>query len=153
MTEDPFHAVAGRLAIVDLLPRYATAVDQRDWDLYRSVFTADAEVDSTSAGGTAGPVDAVVAFLDAALSGFEMTQHLVGNVDAVVDGDEARVTAVFTNPLRLAGGDTWFTGGWYHHALVRTAAGWRSRRLREESAWFDRAPFCTPRPQRPTQRR
>ena len=141
MPDDRIDALTDRLAIEDLLTRYATAVDQRDWDLYRSVFTADAEVDYTSAGGTAGTVDEVVAFLDAALSGFEMTQHLVGNVDAVVDGDEARVTAVFTNPLRLAGGDTWFTGGWYHHDLVRTADGGRSRRLREESAWFDRAPF------------
>jgi hypothetical protein len=80
-------------------------------------------------------------FLDSALSGFEMTQHLVSNVDTSVEGDTARVTAMFNNPMRLSGGDTWFTGGWYHHDLVRMADGWRSRKLREESAWFDRAPF------------
>ena len=141
MTVDPIRDLADRLAIGDLLTRYATAVDRRDWDLYRTVFTSDAEIDYTSAGGIAGTVDEVVEFLDSALSGFEMTQHLVSNVDTSVEGDTARVTAMFNNPMRLTGGDIWFTGGWYHHDLVRTADGWRSRKLREESAWFDRAPF------------
>jgi len=141
MTVDPIRDLADRLAIGDLLTRYATAVDRRDWDLYRTVFTSDAEIDYTSAGGIAGTVDEVVEFLDSALSGFEMTQHLVSNVDTSVEGDTARVTAMFNNPMRLSDGDTWFTGGWYHHDLVRTADGWRSRKLREESAWFDRAPF------------
>ncbi len=141
MTVDPIRDLADRLAIGDLLTRYATAVDRRDWDLYRTVFTSDAEIDYTSAGGIAGTVDEVVEFLDSALSGFEMTQHLVSNVDTSVEGDTARVTAMFNNPMRLSDGDTWFTGGWYHHDLVRTADGWRSRKLREESAWFDRAPL------------
>ena len=141
MTVDPIRDLADRLAIGDLLTRYATAVDRRDWDLYRTVFTSDAEIDYTSAGGIAGTVDEVVEFLDSALSGFEMPQHLVSNVEASIEGDTARVTAMCNNPMRLTGGDTWFTGGWYHHDLVRTADGWRSRKLREESAWFDRAPF------------
>ena len=141
MTIDPIRLLTDRMAIGDLLTRYATAVDRRNWDLYRTVFTTDAEIDYTSAGGIAGTVDEVVAFLDEVLSGFEMTQHLVANLEVEVDGDTARVTAMFNNSMRLPGGDTWFTGGWYHHDLVRTADGWRSRRLREESAWFDRAPF------------
>ena len=141
MTVDPIRDLADRLALGALLTRYATAVDRRDWDLYRTVFTSDAEIDYTSAGGIAGTVDEVVEFLEIALSGFEMTQHLVSNVEASIEGDTARVTAMFNNPMRLTGGDTWFTGGWYHHDLVRTADGWRSRKLREESAWFDRAPF------------
>ena len=134
-------ALADRIAAEDLLPRYATAVDRRDWEQYRSIFTADAEIDYTSAGGIAGTVDEVVEFLSTSLEMFEMTQHLVSNIDLEVNGDSATVTAMFNNPMRLPGGDTWFTGGWYHHDLVRTPDGWRSRRLREESAWFDRAPF------------
>ena len=134
-------ALADRIAAQDLLTRYATAVDRRDWEQYRSIFTADAEIDYTSAGGIAGTVDEVVEFLSTSLELFEMTQHLVSNIDLEVNGDSATVTAMFNNPMRLPGGDTWFTGGWYHHDLVRTPDGWRSRRLREESAWFDRAPF------------
>ena len=134
-------ALADRIAAEDLLTRYATAVDRRDWEQYRSIFTADAEIDYTSAGGIAGTVDEVVEFLSTSLELFEMTQHLVANIDLEVNGESATVTAMFNNPMRLPGGDTWFTGGWYHHDLVRTPDGWRSRRLREESAWFDRAPF------------
>ena len=134
-------ALADRIAAEDLLTRYATAVDRRDWEQYRSIFTADAEIDYTSAGGIAGTVDEVVEFLSTSLEMFEMTQHLVSNIDLEVNGDSATVTAMFNNPMRLPGGDTWFTGGWYPHDLVRTPDGWRSRRLREESAWFDRAPF------------
>jgi hypothetical protein len=82
-----------------------------------------------------------VSFLEATMPIFEMTQHLVGNVDVRIEGDTATVSAMFNNPMRLPGGEVWFTGGWYHHDLVRTGDGWRSRNLREESAWFDRAPF------------
>ena len=52
--------LADRIAIGDLLTRYATAVDRRDWDLYRTVFTEDAHIDYTSAGGIAGGVSAAV---------------------------------------------------------------------------------------------
>ena len=134
-------ALADRIAAEDLLTRYATAVDRRDWEQYRSIFTADAEIDYTSAGGIAGTVDEIVGFLSTSLEMFEMTQHLVSNINLEVNGDSATVTAMFNNPMRITGGDTWFTGGWYHHDLVRTPDGWRSRNLREESVWFDRAPF------------
>ena len=134
-------ALADRVAIEDLLTHYAHAVDRHDWDLYRSVFTPDAHIDYTSAGGIAGTLDEAVAFLAETMPMFEMTQHLVSNLDIGIDGDSATVKAVFYNPMRLEGGETWFTGGWYHHDLVRTETGWRSRRLREETAWTDRAPF------------
>ncbi len=42
--------VADELAIQALLNRYARAVDTKDWQLYRSVFTADALIDYSSAG-------------------------------------------------------------------------------------------------------
>jgi len=144
MDEASLQALADRIAVEDLLTRYATAVDRRDWELYRSVFTADAEVDYTTAGGIAGTLDEAVEFLAVSLTMLEMTQHVIGNVDLAIDPDDpnrATVTAAFTNPMRLPDGDVWFTGGWYHHYLVRSADGWRSRRLREEAAWFDRAPF------------
>ena len=42
MEPHELEALADRLAIEDLLTRYAHAVDRHDWDLYRSVFTDDA---------------------------------------------------------------------------------------------------------------
>ena len=136
--------LSDRVEIEDLLTRYAHAVDTRDWDLYRSVFTPDALIDYTSSGGPAGDLDKTVAFLKVALDHFEMTQHLISNVDARLGDDTAEVTAVFNNPMRLPGGTVWFTGGRYHHDLVRTEDGWRSHRLVEESLWFDRSPMGDP---------
>ena len=52
MTTD-VQALADRLAIHELLARYARGVDEKDWELYRSVFTEDATIDYSSAGAIA----------------------------------------------------------------------------------------------------
>ena len=132
--------LSDRMEIVDLLTRYATAVDRRDWDLYRSVFTPDARIDYTSVGGTAGPVGEVCDWLAETLVMFESTQHMIANVEVELDGDDAAVTAMVFNPMKLPDGSVWSTGGWYHHKLVRTPDGWRSRELREEASWFQGLP-------------
>jgi hypothetical protein len=31
-------------------------------------------------------------------------------------------------------------GGYYHHELIRTPTGWRSRHLREEMVWTANSP-------------
>ena len=50
-------------AIAALLYRYARAVDTKDWELYRSVFTEDAVIDYSSAGIPAGSRDEIAEFL------------------------------------------------------------------------------------------
>ena len=125
-----------RAEITDLLTRYARAVDRREWDLYRSVFTSDARIDYTQVGGIAGDVEEVVGFLSEVMPMFEVMQHLISNVEITLNGDEAAVTAMVYNPLKLPDSPVWATGGWYHHQLVRTPEGWRSRSLVEEACWF-----------------
>ena len=136
--------LSDRIEIADLLTRYADAVDRRDWDRYRSVFTPDARIDYTSVGGVAGSVDEVCGWLAEALVMFESTQHMISNVSVELDGDTAAVTAMVINPMKLSDGTVhgtvWTTGGWYHHKLVRTPDGWRSRHLREEASWFQGLP-------------
>jgi hypothetical protein len=127
--------------IQQLLARYARAVDTRDWELYRSVFTHNAHIDYTSAGILAGSLDEVADFLAKAFSGISWSMHYITNIEADIDGDTARVRAMFYNPLLLPSlsGPTFF-GGYYHHDLVRTPDGWRSRSLREETVWSVNAP-------------
>ena len=72
------------------------------------------------------------------MAGFPMTQHLIANIDVKLDGDRAAVRAMFYNPMGMPNGKSFFCGGWYNHDLVRTADGWKSRRLIEEASWFDR---------------
>ncbi len=68
--------------------------------------------------------------------------HYITNVEVLdSDGDTARVRAMFYNPMQLPGmADTSACGGYYHHELVRTPEGWRSRNLREENVWFTNRP-------------
>lgn len=129
--------LADRIEITDLLTRYATAVDDKDWPLYRSVFTADAQIDYSSAGGPTGDVDTVVAGLTEQLQLFARTQHFISNIAVVLAGDTAAVRAMFFNPMIVSPGKQFTCGGWYNHDLVRTPDGWRSARLVEEAAWFD----------------
>lgn len=129
--------ISDRLEIEALLNKYARAVDTRDWDLWRSLFTDDAVVDYSSAGAIAGSRDEVAEWLEQALGAMQMMQHFISNVEAEIDGDSAQVRAMFYNPMKLPGMDELsFCGGYYHHTLVRTPEGWRSRALREENAWF-----------------
>lgn len=134
--------MSDRSEIEALLYRYARAVDTKDWDLYRSVFTDDAYVDYSSAGAAAGSRDEVADWLANGFAAIPMSMHYVTNVE-VLDmlGDTATVRAMFYNPMQLPGmTELSYCGGYYHHELVRTPAGWRSRHLREENVWFVNSP-------------
>ena len=79
--------VADRIALQDVMLKYAAGVDNRDFDLYRSCFADDVEVlgfgDETVNGG-----DAWLAYVKNALERFGPTQHMLGPQLATVDGDD-----------------------------------------------------------------
>ena len=129
------------LAIAALLYRYARAVDTKDWELYRSVFTDDAYIDYSSSGAIAGSREEVADWLSQGFGAIPWTMHYITNIESEVDGDTARVRAMFYNPMQLPGmSEMSSCGGHYHHELVRTLGGWRSRHLREENVWFVNSP-------------
>ena len=140
--------IADRLEINEVLTRYGRAVDRKDWDLYRQVFTADAAIDYTSAGGIAGDTEAQATWLAEALAQFPATQHMIANIGIEFTGDDpATVEAMFHNPMVMPDKSAWVTGGWYHHEMIRTDDGWRSRSLVEESAYFSGMPTDLDRPE------
>jgi 3-phenylpropionate/cinnamic acid dioxygenase small subunit len=124
--------------VAALLYRYARAVDTKDWELYRSVFTDDAHIDYSSAGFAAGTLDEVVAQLSAGFATIPWSMHYVTNVEVLSAVDDVvTVRAMFYNPMQLPGMPEMSScGGYYHHEVVRTPDGWRSRRLVEENVWF-----------------
>jgi len=134
--------ISDQLEITALLTKYARAVDTKDWELYRSVFTDDAHIDYSSAGAIAGSREEVADWLAQGFATIPMSMHYITNIEILENtGDTATVRAMFYNPMRLPGmAELSYCGGYYHHNLVRTAEGWRSRRLREESLWFVNAP-------------
>lgn len=125
-----------------LLYRYARAVDSKDWELYRSVFTEDAQIDYSSAGAIVGTRDEVVDWFAANFGVIPWSMHYITNIEILeTDGDTATVRAMFYNPMQLPGmAEMSACGGYYHHELVRTPDGWHSRSLREENLWFTNPP-------------
>lgn len=77
-----------RIAVQDVLLRYAAGVDERDLDLYETCFADDVEV--------VGFGDATVhgkkpwrEYVETALERFGPTQHMLGPMLADIDGDKA----------------------------------------------------------------
>jgi ketosteroid isomerase-like protein len=133
--------VSDELEIAALLNAYARAVDTKDWQLYRSVFTDDAHIDY-SADVFAGSLDGAIEFFDGDFSALvTMSMHYITNIESEIDGDTARVRAMFYNPTQIKGvAELCMFGGYYHHELARTPVGWRSRHLREEMVWTANSP-------------
>ncbi|WP_219825406.1 nuclear transport factor 2 family protein [Nonomuraea typhae] len=129
-----------RLAIADRLATYAYAIDGGAWDLLDEVFTPEALLDYTSAGGIKGTFPEVKAWLAEVLPQWPGRLHLIGACRVAVRGDLAEVSASFSDTLSpsrelVAARGVLQGGGWYHHQMVRTEAGWRSVELVEEQTW------------------
>jgi len=131
-----------RFEIDELLTRYATAIDNKTFDLLDEVFTPDAHIDYTSAGGVAGDYPTVKAWLAEILPMFPAYQHVVGNRRVTLTGDTATSVAAFYNPMAMSDGTLFICGGEYHDKLVRTAGGWRIAERIEQTV-YSTAPMPT----------
>ncbi len=119
-----------RQDISDVLVRYATAIDRRDWRLFRTVFTDDCELDYGEIGAWKG-IDAVAEFMEQVHAMAGHTMHRLTNQAVTVDGDKA-TARTYVDALIMAGDNQ--TGvnalGFYDDEIVRTADGWRIARRR-----------------------
>jgi hypothetical protein len=128
-----------KVEIEELLIRYCSCIDTKDFPRLSSVFTPDASIDYTKSGGIAGPLPDVQAWLTKALAPFTVVQHMVTNIAIELDGDRATSVCSFYNPMgtpseeAIGGTGLFFCGGFYRDELVRTDAGWRiSKRINDQ---------------------
>src|SRR5206468_4775785 len=131
--------ISDRLEINDLLVRYCYAVDDRDWDKYRKIFTSDAVLDDTVTGGIRSGVEEHVSFMQKALSKILISQHAISTILLEINGVEAKARVHCSCPMvvDLGGGKrhVFFQGLWYRDRLVRTPDGWRIKELIEDGYW------------------
>jgi len=131
--------ISDRLEIEAVLTRYTRAIDTGQWDRLDEVFTPDAHIDYSATGGITAAYPEIKTWLAKMLPIFPRRMHTLGQIDLQVTGDEASAAAYFHNPMGMPqeeGPDHLVEfGGIYHHDLVRTPDGWRSRRLFEELVW------------------
>ena len=118
---------ADRHAVIDVLNRYAEALDHRDWALLDDVFLADATADY-GAGALTGR-EAIVRSIAGLLGGCGPSQHLLGNYQVAVDGDRARSTCRIRVFHQGAGTNASLEPfecfGEYRDDMRRGTSGWR----------------------------
>jgi hypothetical protein len=114
-----------RQDIADVLLRYATGIDRRDWPLFRTVFTDDCQLDYGEVGSWKG-VDAITEFMQQAHAMAGHTMHRLTNQVITVDGDKAQSRTYVDALIMLGDNNSGVNAaGFYDDDLVRTADGWR----------------------------
>jgi uncharacterized protein (TIGR02246 family) len=119
-----------RQDISDLLVRYATGIDRRDWPLFRTVFTDDCELDYGEIGVWKG-VDAVAEFMEQVHAMAGHTMHRLSNQAIAVHGDKATARTYIDGLIMAADNKSGVNPvGFYDDEIVRTPDGWRIARRR-----------------------
>lgn len=120
----------------ELLFRYAECVDKKKWPEWEDCFAENAQVvmPFASHSGRAGLAE----WGKAALAPFEITEHLYGNIQVRIDGDQATGRCNFWGAHTHSRKDIsrhFDEGGSYSYQFVRTKAGWRISRLDLDITW------------------
>ena len=130
--------------IRQLVVDYATAIDSREFDALDAVFMPDAYIDYRAMGGIDGSYPQIKEWLRAVLPTFPNYQHMVGNISARLDGNQARARTMCFNPMEVAlpegGTQVMFLGLWYVDRFVRTPSGWRMAERVEQRSWGHNVP-------------
>ena len=116
---------ADRQGIVEVLTRYATAIDRRDWTLLRRCFSSNFEADYQGFGRWHGPEE-ITEFMRQAHADIAVTLHRLSNFEISADGDGAAARTYCD--LIMIGGDppavTTQAVGCYDDALIKAPTGW-----------------------------
>lgn len=115
-----------RFEILDLVHRYATGIDTRDWNLFRSAFTDDAHVDFGFAHWDGAA--AFTTFMRETHDPAGRTLHRMTNT--VVTGVDPLTARTYGDALVLQADNLTGTiaNAWYDDELVRTEQGLQIRR-------------------------
>jgi len=117
-----------RADITEVLLRYATGIDRRDWATFRAAFTDDCVLDYGEIGSFTG-VDAVTEFMDRSHAAAGHTMHRLSNIVIALDGDRATARTYIDGLIMAADNASGVNAvGFYDDELVRIDRGWRIAR-------------------------
>lgn len=138
--------MADREDIIDLAVRYAWALDTKNVDGLREVFTQDAT--AMLRGVECSGVDQIIARIGGSILRLDRTQHLISNHEVVVAGDTATHRCQLQSQhvrAGVEGGDNFIVGGYYDDRVVRTPDGWRIAHRLMQQTWTEGNPAVTKR--------
>jgi len=115
--------------IVRVLTRYATGIDRCDWQVFRSCWTDEVDLDYGDVGHFTDP-DALTQLFSKLHDPMGPTYHRLTNFVVDVDGDTATARTYVHAVLMLTPDDgaNWVDAVGHYDELVRTDEGWRIRR-------------------------
>ena len=120
-----------RQDVADLLVRYATGIDRRDWELFRTCFTADCEADYGEI-GVWHSADEITKWMRETHEPCGHTMHRITN-PAVVSSATGVAARSYVDAIVMFGDNQSGTRatGFYDDELVATDDGWKiaSRRF------------------------
>ena len=135
-------ALAARAAIGNVIVRYALAVDSRDFDALRDLFTPDARAKYGDWFDDSG-VDKIIPFVSG-VAHFEVTQHFFGQSLIEVRGDEADARTYSNNHHFYTDDDgqryAIVQGNLYTQRFVRRDGEWRIADLTLTVLWERQEP-------------
>ena len=143
-SEEKIQVLWDRSEIMELMHRYAAAVDSKDWVTLRSVFTAEIENEMVGLEADLGlPVnttaDRWIDVISRGLARYSVTQHSMSNHRIELAGNQAVCTTyvVARHFIRDAreGPSIYSIGGYYSNDLVRAADGWKIRKWKLVGTW------------------
>jgi len=119
-----------RAAITDVVNRYATGLDRRNWPLLRSIFTDEIDMEYSSVGIKPGrfSADRWVRNSEVLFAGFGPTQHTLTNHVIELAGDAAHCVMYMRAEHFIEevapSENRWTIGGYYSVDLKRFPSGW-----------------------------
>lgn len=128
---------AARTEIAEVLVRYATGIDTRDWAAFRTCFTDDCEADYGPIGTWHG-VDEITAWMTQAHADCGHTLHRITNIAVDQTGDGVVRARCYVDALVLDRENRRGVqaAGYYEDVLTHTRDGWRISRRRFTSVLF-----------------
>ncbi|WP_326545991.1 nuclear transport factor 2 family protein [Mycolicibacterium sp. ND9-15] len=118
---------ADKVQIAEVLIRYATGIDAKDWGLFRTCWTDEVDIDYGDL-GTFTDADAFTTLMEQIHGGMGQTYHRISNIVVDVRADRATARSYVHAVLMAVPGDagSWIDAlGHYDDELTRTAEGWR----------------------------
>lgn len=113
--------------ITEVLIRYATGIDFKDWSLFRTCWTDEVDIDYGDLGKFTD-ADQFTDLMKQIHGGMGQTYHRISNIAVAVDGDRATARSYVHAVLMAVPGDadSWIDAlGHYDDELTRDTGGWR----------------------------
>lgn len=140
MEDTSIQVLRDRMEIIDVVIRFASALDMKDWKLCLSCFTDEIEADYSDLRGEPAKLIKSTDFVklrEIALSSL-ITEHLSTNHTITVEGDEATCISHMTIYRFLPSVEVrehFDTHCYYTHTLARTPQGWKIKKIKQSVLW------------------